>query len=91
MRAEAAHSVAARQALDVARTTLKRSRRRAQRIETEVRTLSKLLDVHNQQLFPPVVDLIQVEKAMKPRLGAAIGDDIDAPIDERAPIAGQAR
>ncbi len=35
--------------------------------------------------FPPVVDAITVARGYEAALGAALGDDLDAPVDERAP------
>ena len=51
VRAEAAHS-AARQALDVARGPLAEAERRAQRLDTEAKTLAKLLHVDTKNLWP---------------------------------------
>src|SRR5439155_4320982 len=85
LRAEAAQS-AARQGLDAAKAPLDQAERRAQRLETEMRTLAKLLDVEAQKLWPPAIDLVMVEKGYEAALGAALGDDLDAPIDPTAPI-----
>src|SRR5207253_1737953 len=52
LRAEAAHS-AARQALDVARGPLAEAERRGQRLDTEAKTLAKLLHVDAKKLWPP--------------------------------------
>ena len=49
LRAEAAHS-AARQALDVARRPLAEAERRAQRLDTEAKTLAKLLHIDTKNL-----------------------------------------
>ncbi len=35
--------------------------------------------------FPPVVDAITVARGYEAALGAALGDDLDAPVDEAAP------
>ncbi len=85
LRAEAAHS-AARQALDVARQPLADAERRAQRLETEARTLAKVLHVDAKSMWPPVIDLLKVEKGFETALGGALGDDLDAPIDANAPL-----
>jgi chromosome segregation protein len=85
LRAEAAHS-AARQALDVARSPLAEAERRAQRLETEARTLRKLLHVDTGQLWPSVIDDLSVAKGYETALGAALGDDLEAPVDPRAPM-----
>ena len=85
LRAEAAQS-AARQALDVARQPLAEAERNAQRLETEAKTLARLLHVENKQMWPPVIDLLTVEKGYETALGAALGDDLDAPVEATAPI-----
>ena len=85
LRAEAAQS-AARQGLDAAQRPREAAERRAHRLETEARTLAKLLDLDAQKLWPPALDLVTVEKGYETALGAAFGDDLDAPIDPAAPI-----
>jgi chromosome segregation protein len=59
--------------------------RKAQRIETEIRTLEKLLNTQSGDLWPPVVDHIEVAKGYEAALGAALGDDLDASINSSAP------
>ncbi len=85
LEAEAAHT-AARARLEAARTPLAEAERRVQRLETEAKTLSKVLAVENKNLWPPVIDHISVEKGYEKALGAALGDDLDAPIDHSAPM-----
>jgi chromosome segregation protein len=85
VRAEAAHSTA-RQALDAARGPLAEAERRAQRLETEARTLAKLLHVDAKKLWPPALDHVSVDKGYEAALGAALGDDLEAPIDPSAPM-----
>ncbi len=85
LRAEAAQS-AARQALDVARQPLVESERNVHRLDTEAKTLARLLHVENKQMWPPVIDLLTVEKGYETALGAALGDDLDAPVESAAPI-----
>ncbi|PWB57262.1 MAG: chromosome segregation protein SMC, partial [Bradyrhizobiaceae bacterium] len=84
LRAEAAHS-SARQELDAARGPLTEAERRVGRLETEAKTLAKLLNVEAKKLWPPAIDLITVEKGYESALGAALGDDLDAPIDPASP------
>jgi chromosome segregation protein len=85
LRAEAAHS-AARQALDSVRPSLIEAERRAHRLDTEARTLAKLLHVDAKSLWPAVIDSLEVEKGLESALGAALGDDLEAPIDPSAPM-----
>jgi chromosome segregation protein len=85
LRAEAAQS-AARQALDVARQPLGETERSVHRLDTEAKTLARVLHVENKQMWPPVIDLLTVEKGYEAALGAALGDDLDAPVEPAAPI-----
>ncbi len=85
LRAEAGRSAAA-QELDAIRKPLTDSERRLHRLETEARTLAKLLDVATKSLWPPVLDTIVVEPGFEAALGAALGDDLDAPADSASPM-----
>lgn len=82
---EAAH-VAARQTLETARTPLSEAEKKVQRLETEARTISKLLDGETKNMWPPVIDGVKVGKGYEKALGAALGDDLDAPVDASAPM-----
>ena len=85
LRAEAAHS-SARQELDVARKPLAEAERRVNRLEAEAKALAKLIDVEAKKLWPPAIDLLTVEKGFEAALGAALGDDLEAPVDPASPI-----
>jgi chromosome segregation protein len=85
LRAEAAHS-AARQGFDVAREPLVEADRRVNRLEAEAKALAKLIDVEAKKLWPPAIDLLTVEKGFEAALGAALGDDLEAPVDPASPI-----
>src|SRR5712671_233820 len=85
LRAEAAHS-GARQALDLTRRPLAEAERRAQRLDTEAKTLAKLLHVDTKNLWPAVIDDLKVDKGFEGALGAALGDDLEAPVDASAPM-----
>ncbi|WP_395684649.1 chromosome segregation protein SMC [Aestuariivirga sp.] len=62
------------------------ARRKADRLQTEVRTLTKLLKAGGGDLWPPLVDQINVAQGYEVALGAALGDDMDASADEGAPV-----
>ena len=79
--AEAGH-VGARKSLEGSRQPLTDAERAVQRLETEAKTLMKLLAVETQSMWPPVMDSVQVEKGYELALGAAIGDDLEAPVDQ---------
>src|SRR5260221_6287722 len=85
LRAEAAQS-AARQGLDVTRQPLGEVERSTHRLETEAKTLARVLHIDNKKLWPPVIDLLTVDKGYETALGAALGDDLDAPVEPAAPM-----
>jgi chromosome segregation protein len=82
---EAAH-VAARARLEAARAPLTEADKRVQRLETESRTISKLVNGETKNLWPPIIDGVTVAKGYEKALGAALGDDLDAPVDPSAPM-----
>ncbi|MGB8630305.1 MAG: AAA family ATPase, partial [Xanthobacteraceae bacterium] len=83
--AEAAHR-RAREDIEAARAPLATAERTVQRLETEARTIGKLLAVENKNLWPPVMDAITVVEGYEKALGAALGDDLDAPVGASAPM-----
>ena len=83
--AEAAQTNA-RAELEAARVALGEYEKRMQRLETEAKTLSKMLSLETRSLWPPVIDHVSVEKGYEKALGAALGDDLDAPVDPSAPM-----
>jgi chromosome segregation protein len=82
---EAGH-VAARQKLETSRAPLNEADKRVQRLETEARTISKLVNGETKNLWPPIIDGVTVAKGYEKALGAALGDDLDAPVDPSAPL-----
>ena len=82
---EAGH-VAARARLDAARNPLNEADKRVQRLETEARTISKIVNGETKNLWPPIIDGVTVAKGYEKALGAALGDDLDAPVDPSAPM-----
>ena len=75
----------AREAEQAGRGPLAEADRATQRLETEVRTLTKLLESAAGAKWPPISDSLQVEKGFEAALGAALGDDLEASSDPRAP------
>src|SRR5579883_1667835 len=69
--AEATHA-AARSRLEAARTPLTEADKRVQRLETEARTISKLVNVETKNLWPPIIDGITVAKGYEKAIGAAL-------------------
>src|SRR5262249_5970520 len=68
------------------RPPLAETERRVQRLDTEAKTLARLLHVDTKNLWPAVIDQLRVEKGYEAALGAALGDDLEAPIEHSAPI-----
>ena len=77
---------ALRQAEAESRNSHDDARRKADRLQTEVSTLTKLLKAGGGDLWPALVDAIKVTQGYEMALGAALGDDIDASADEAAPV-----
>lgn len=61
----------------------------ASRLKTEVETLQKLLRPDSDADFPPIVDQLDVAPGYEMALGAALGDDLDAPASDEAPVRWQ--
>jgi chromosome segregation protein len=72
--AEAAHA-AARDRYEASRGPLAEAEQNLQRLAVE-----------SKNMWPPVMDSITVEKGYELALGAALGDDLDAPTDRSAPM-----
>jgi chromosome segregation protein len=83
--AEAAHKKA-REEIEAARAPLATAERGVQRLETEAKTIGKLLAVESKNLWPPVMDALTVSEGYEKALGSALGDDLDAPVDQSAPM-----
>src|SRR5262249_21545004 len=60
--------------------------KRGQRLETEARTSANRVTGATKNLWPPIIDGVTVAKGYEKALGAALGDDLDAPVDPSAPM-----
>ncbi|WP_265515780.1 chromosome segregation protein SMC [Nitratireductor luteus] len=76
---------AARAAENEARQPLSEARTRLQGIETEARTLERVLNAGDDARFPAVLEKVQVARGFETALGAALGEDLDVPLDPAAP------
>ena len=76
---------AARDAVKAAETRRETARISLKSLETERATLAKLLEVP-VGTHQPVLDDISVAKGFEVALAAALGDDIEAALDEAAPL-----
>ncbi len=93
-RAEAARIAAnaARATLDEAeraeadsREPLENAEREWQRLAAEAKALGDLLRPEGPDLFPPLIDAVKVRPGYEAALAAALGDDLQAPLDEASP------
>ncbi len=69
-----------------ARETAAQARLKARQLETEVATLVKVLMPDASAKWRPVVDDIGVSPGFEIALGAALSDDLEAGLDEAAPV-----
>jgi chromosome segregation protein len=76
----------ARAAESDARPPVQDAKAELARIETEARTLAKILNAASGDLFPSVLEQISVERGYETALGAALGEDLDVPLDRSAPV-----
>lgn len=78
--------IEARAAESAARPPLQDARSELAGIETEARTLTKILNAASGDLFPSVLEQLSVERGYETALGAALGEDLDVPLDRSAPV-----
>ena len=83
--AEAA-TLDAREAEQQARGPVAEAEKTLSALETEARTLEKVLNVSIGGEWQPAVDHVEVMPGFETALGAALGEDLDAPLDEAAPV-----
>jgi chromosome segregation protein len=83
---QAEKSVAEKRAAEAElRPAVQEARSAVQSAETEARTLSKIINAASGGLFPAVLEKISVDRGFETALGAALGEDLDAPLDRAAP------
>jgi chromosome segregation protein len=58
----------------------------AAKLRAEQEALSELLEFGDPELWPPMIDAVEVDTGYEMALGAALGDDLIAPTDEASPI-----
>ena len=68
-----------------AREPLETAEREVHRLSAEVKALGDLLHPEGEGLFPPLVDAVTVQAGYEAALAAALGDDLQAPLDESSP------
>ncbi len=77
---------AARETEQDARAPLTEAEQTLSRYETEARTLENMLSLSLGGEWPPIVESMKVAPGLETALGAALGEDLDAPVDENAPV-----
>jgi chromosome segregation protein len=84
--------VLAREALETAeleeaeaRQPLEAAERETQALSAESKALADLLRPTDSDLWPPLVDAVSVQSGYEAAFAAALGDDLQAPLDEAAP------
>lgn len=81
---EERYSLAQKREAD-AREAFHQAREIAGRLQAEEKALAKLLYSDEEDLWPPLVDALQVAPGYETALGAALGDDLNYPTDQAAP------
>ncbi len=79
-------SQAAREALEMARPGLSELETSLNSLEIEAETLASVLKLQDSNLWPAIVDTLDVSAGYEVALGAALGDDLEASGDSGAPI-----
>ena len=68
-----------------ARGPLEAAEHDMQRLSAEAKALSDLLRSKDADLWPPLIDAVSVRQGYEAAFAAALGDDLEAPLDEAAP------
>ena len=79
-------SRAAREAETVKKLATDKAERELERLKADARALTETLSTGVAEGFTPVIDLLQVTPGFEAALGAALGDDLNVPLDDAAPI-----
>jgi chromosome segregation protein len=77
---------AARDVEGLRRQAVDTTERELERLKAEVCALGETLSAGVTEGFTPVIDLLQVTPGFEAALGAALGDDLNVPLDDTAPI-----
>jgi len=64
---------------------LQDARNETTRLEAEAQALAKVLVSADEDLWPPLIDALNVKPGFEAALGAALGEDLSLPADEAAP------
>lgn len=81
-----ARTAAARAAENAARESHQTTEAAAAKLRAEKEALAELLEIGDPELWPPMIDAVEVYPGYEMALGAALGDDLIAPSDEASPV-----
>jgi chromosome segregation protein len=76
----------AQEAERAAREPMQIAERKAGDLSAQAKTIADLLAVGESDLWPPMIDALNVEHGYETALGAAMGDDLAVPGDVAAPV-----
>ncbi|AYG58392.1 chromosome segregation SMC family protein [Rhizobium jaguaris] len=77
----------ARETEALSRAPVDEARSRLNALETEARTISNMLAAGaTSAAFAPVAEELRVDRGFETALGAALGDDLESPLDPQAPV-----
>ena len=86
LRLSEAQTLTAREAENKARERYQLEESKAAKLRAENEALLQLLETGDPQLWPPMIDAVEVNPGYEVALGAALGEDLTAPTDEASPI-----
>jgi len=75
----------ARETEALSRAPLEQARSKLNALETEARTISRMLASVAAGEFPPVAEELKVDRGFETALGAGLGDDLESSLDPTAP------
>lgn len=76
----------ARDAETAKKQSLETAERDLEKLKAEARALSEMLSTGVGEGWTPVIDLVHVTPGYEAALGAALGEDLNVPVDENAPM-----
>ena len=77
---------AARDAETAKKQSLETAERDLEKLKAEARALTEMLSTGMGEGWTPVIDLVHVTPGYEAALGAALGEDLNVPVDESAPM-----
>jgi chromosome segregation protein len=83
--AEAAREAASTE-VEAARAAEAEARSKLTGFQAEEKALSTVLESEEPEMFPPLIDAVNVKSGYEGALGAALGDDLSAPADEPSAV-----